>query len=101
MRTTLLAAAVTSLFVSVASAGPDLVAYPESYQDSFTHYSTVNRADDRKQVVKIFANDVALASAKDGAPLDSGSVIVMEIYKAKPDAEENPVVGSDGFFAGN
>jgi hypothetical protein len=98
MRTTLLAAAATSLLVSSASAGPDLVNYPEGYEDSFTHYSTVNRADDRKQIVKIFANDVALASAKDGAPLDSGSVIVMEIYKAKLDAEENPVVGSDGFF---
>jgi hypothetical protein len=98
MRTMLLAAAATSLFVLAASAGPDSVEYPEGYQDSFTHYSTVDRADDRKQVVKIFANDVALASAKDGAPLDSGSMIVMEIYKAKLDAEEKPVVGSDGFF---
>ena len=98
MRTTLLAAAAISLLALAASAGPDSVEYPEGYQDSFTHYSTVNRADDRKQVVKIFATDVALASAKDGAPLDSGSVIVMEIYKAELDAEENPVVGSDGFF---
>jgi hypothetical protein len=41
---------------------------------------------------------VALASAEDGAPLDSGSGLVMEVYKAKLDADENPVVGSDGFF---
>ena len=46
----------------------------------------------------MFANDTALASAEDGAPLDSGSVLVMEVYKAKLDADENPVVGSDGFF---
>jgi Cytochrome P460 len=46
----------------------------------------------------MFANDVALASARDGAPLASGAVVVMEVYKARLDAEQNPVVGSDGFF---
>ena len=98
MRTTLLAAVAVCLFGSAALAGPEAIEFPEGYQDEFTHYSTVNRADERKQVVKIFANDVALASAKDGAPLDSGAVLVMEVYKAKLDADENPVVGSDGFF---
>lgn len=98
MRTTLFAAAAALLVGSAASAGPDSISFPEDYRDSFTHYATVNRADERKQVVKMYANDVALASAKDGAPLDSGSVLVMEVYKAKLDADENPVVGSDGFF---
>jgi Cytochrome P460 len=98
MRITLLATAAACLIGSAALAGPESVEFPEGYQDSFAHYTTVNRADDRKQVVKIFANDVALASAKDGAPLDSGAVLVMEIYKARLDADENPVVGSDGFF---
>jgi len=50
------------------------------------------------QVVKTFANDIALASAKDGAPLDSGAVIAMEVYKAKLDENEQPVMGDDGFF---
>jgi hypothetical protein len=81
-----------------ALAGADLVFYPEGYQESFTHFTTRNRADERKQVVKIFANDTALASAKDGAPLESGSVIVMEVYKAELDADDQPVVGADGFF---
>jgi hypothetical protein len=98
MRTTLLATVAFCGIGWAAVAGPDSVNFPERYQDTFTHYNTVNRADDRKQVVRIFANDVALASAKDGAPLDSGAVLVMEIYKAKLDADENPVVGSDGFF---
>jgi len=94
-----LSVTVAGLVVSsVAFAGPELIEFPEGYRDSFSQYATVNRADERKQVVKIFANDVALASAKDGAPLDSGSILVMEIYKAKLDADENPVVGADGFF---
>jgi hypothetical protein len=98
MRYALSGAIAASLLGSAALAGPDKVEFPGGYQDKFTHYSTVNRADERRQVVKIFANDVALASAKDGAPLESGSVLVMEVYKAKLDADENPVVGGDGFF---
>jgi hypothetical protein len=98
MRYALSGAAAACLLGSAALAGPDKVSFPEGYQDKFTHYSTVNRADERRQVVKIFANDTALASAKDGAPLDSGSILVMEVYKAKLDADENPVVGGDGFF---
>jgi hypothetical protein len=98
MRYALSAAAAGLLISTAALAGPDLIEFPEGYQEDLTHYTTVNRADERKQVVKIFANDVALASAKDGAPLDPGSVLVMEVYKAKLDADENPVVGTDGFF---
>lgn len=89
---------LSSLVASAALADADQVQFPEGYTDKFEHYTTINRADDRKQVVRIFANDVALQSAKDGAPLDSGSVIVMEVYKAELDAQENPVVGADGVF---
>jgi hypothetical protein len=46
----------------------------------------------------MFANDQARESARDGAPLDSSAVLVMEVYKAKLDADGTPVVGSDGFF---
>jgi hypothetical protein len=84
--------------LGAALAGADHVSYPDGYQESFTHYTTRNRPDERKQVVKIFANDTALESAKDGAPLESGSVIVMEVYKAKLDAAEQPVTGPDGLF---
>jgi hypothetical protein len=98
MRYALSGALAAWLLGSAALAGPDNIAFPEAYQDSFVHYSTVNRADERKQVVKMFANDVALASAKDGAPLDSGSVLVMEVYKAQVDYSGNPVKGADGFF---
>ena len=98
MRYAVLAAAAAWSIGAPALAGPDKVRFPEGYQDSFTHYATVSRADERKQVVRIFANDTALASARDGAPLDSGSVLVMEVYKAKLDADESPVVGGDGFF---
>ena len=47
---------------SAVSAGPELVSLPEGYRDAFAHYTTRNRPDERKQVVKIYANDVARAS---------------------------------------
>jgi hypothetical protein len=81
-----------------ALAGSDLVSYPDGYQETFTHYTTRNRDDERKQVVKIFANDAALVSAKAGGALESGAVIVMEIYKAELDGDEKPVKGGDGLF---
>jgi hypothetical protein len=92
------AIAMAFLPLGAALAGADHISYPDGYQESFTHYTTRNRPDERKQLVKIFANDTALLSAKDGAPLESGSVIVMEVYKAKLDAAEQPVTGPDGLF---
>ena len=68
----LCAAAICILLpVGAANAGADHIVYPEGYQSDFTYYNTVNLADERKQVVKMFANDVALQSAKDGAPQDA------------------------------
>ena len=85
------------LFAGAAFAGPELIDFPQGYQDDWVHYGTVNR-DDRKQVVKLYANDVALRSAKDGVPLDDGAVVVMDVYKAKLDDAEEPVTGPDGYF---
>lgn len=82
----------------MTAAQGSVVAFPASYQESFTHYATINRPDERKQVVKLFANDAALASAAAGTPLASGSVLVMEVYKAKLGADQQPTVGTDGLF---
>ena len=51
MRYALSGALAAWLLGSAALAGPDNIAFPEGYQDNFVHYSTVNRADERKQVV--------------------------------------------------
>jgi len=96
-RTIVGAGAAGGLFAGAAFAGPELIEFPKGYQDDFVHYGTQNRAD-RNQVVKLYANDVALRSAKDGAPLDHGAVVVMDVYKAELDANEEPVTGPDGYF---
>ncbi len=73
------------------------VKFPTDYENTFTQYSTVNRADN-KQVRYIYANDIALAGAKDGGALPDGSVIVMVVNKAKLDTNGEPIVGADGYY---
>jgi hypothetical protein len=80
---------------AAALAGSELVSFPTNYKDEFTHYSSRDR-DNPEQIAELYANDVALESAKDGPPLDHGSVLVMEIYKAKLDENGEPVIGEGG-----
>jgi hypothetical protein len=45
-----------------------------------------------------FANKAAVQAAKEGKPLPGGSVLFVEVYAAKLDADNKPVTGSDGFY---
>lgn len=80
-----------------ASAGgnPDFVAFPSGYGAIFTKYTTLNRSGSAA-VAKMYANDTAVSSYKKGQSAASGSIIVMEVYKPKKDADGKPIVGSDG-----
>jgi len=70
---------------------------PSDYATSMTLYTTINRADN-KQVRNLYANDIAMKSARSGAPLADGSLVIIEIFKAKLDADGKPVMGADGYF---
>lgn len=73
------------------------VTFPEDYKTSFTKYTTINFAD-RKEVRFYYANAVALQAAKAGKPLPDGSVLFAEVYSTKLDANNKPLMGSDGFL---
>ena len=90
---------ITLLFISVsvfAGGRNDQVPYPQGYEDSFTHYNTQNRANN-KQIADMYANDIAINSVKSGS-LAEGSIIVMEVHKPEVDEAGKPVVGKDGLF---
>jgi cytochrome c553 len=74
------------------------VTFPEGYKDTFAMYHTINFAA-TKQVRYYYANKTAVAAAKAGRPLPEGSVLFAEVYAAKLNADNNPVVGSDGYYA--
>ena len=73
------------------------VRFPPDYKIHFTSYTTINFPK-KKQVRNYYANDEALKAAREGKPLPDGSVLFVEIFKAKLDDGKNPVTGSDGLF---
>jgi len=73
------------------------LAFPEGYKDSFVKYHTLNFPA-TKQVRYYLANPAAVQAAKAGKPLPDGSSLLAEVYAAKLDADQKPVMGSDGFY---
>lgn len=91
-------ACAASAVVANAGGNPEFVGFPSGYGALFTKYTTMNRAGSAA-VAKIYANDTAVSSYKRGRPAASGSIIVMEVYKPKKDADGKPIVGRDGVNA--
>ncbi|BBL33902.1 hypothetical protein Nstercoris_00128 [Nitrosomonas stercoris] len=80
-----------------AGGNPDFVKFPENYAETFTLYATANRAN-QTQLAKLYANKTAVDSYKSGDAAADGSVVIMEIYVPKKDAEGNIQSGEDGLF---
>ena len=79
-----------------AHAGGDKVAFPESYAKGVL-YATVDRADN-KQYRELYAPAEAIAAAKKGEPLPSGTVLTLVQFAAKLDEQGNPVKDANGRF---
>ena len=88
-----------ALGVSYASAGPELVLYPDGYATGFVRYTTVDRPDRKPPIVRfMYVNPDALLAAKPGAALPDRTVIVMEDHKAALNAAGEPVLDANGRF---
>lgn len=83
MRVLLCIGISLGLMASGAMAGPDNVDWPADYKSSFTNYFNGDRTANNKQVMRIFANDVAANGAMADGKLPYGSVIVAELYSVK------------------
>ena len=73
------------------------LSFPEGYQDSFTYYTTIDFPK-KKQTRRYYANPVAVVAAKKGEAMPAGAYILVEAYKAKLDANGEPVEGADGHY---
>ena len=87
----------TALIATSTFAGPELVQFPTGYKNTFTKYAVINRTE-KKQVVYTYANKAAVDSATVGQPLSAGSVLAMEVYKAKLDKKGKPITDDKGFY---
>src|SRR5262249_56020264 len=84
---TSVALAALTLTVGVR-AGGEKVAFPENYAKGVL-YTTVDRADN-KQYRELYTTPEAIAAAKAGQPLPSGTVLTLVQHKAKLDSDGNP-----------
>src|SRR4030081_4139945 len=73
------------------------VTFPEGYRDTFTKYHTINFPATR-QVRHYYANKAAVLAAKEGKPLPAGSVLFVEVYAAKLDADQKTLTGNETFY---
>ena len=91
---------ILSIFVSLvaasAQAGPENVNWPGDYKSSFTHYFSGDRTANEKQIIRIYANDAAIAGVHADGKLPFGSVLVAELYAVQLDEKEQPLISSLG-----
>jgi len=104
-RTSLVAALVLGSFAATAvapqlHAGGDRIVFPERYAEGVM-YTTVDRPASTKpqptelentaQYRKFYASAGAIKALRNGEPIPSGSVITVVKYRAKLDAQGNPL----------
>lgn len=76
----------------------DQVKFPKDFKETFTHYTTISFPG-RKQVRNYYANPAAISGGGDGGDaFPHGAVFFVEVFKAKLDANGDPVTGDQGHF---
>lgn len=78
-------------------AGGDKIAFPDNY-DKGVMYFSFDRPD-VKQYRETYVTPAAIDALKKGEAVPSGTVITTVLYKAKLDADGNPIKDSNGRFS--
>ena len=79
-----------------ASTSSKEVAFPKDYRKTFTNYLSLDRVQNHDQIIRLFANDIAMQGLDENGKLPFGSVLVGEVYKAKLDDSGKVMVSSLG-----
>lgn len=74
----------------------DRVEFPAGYRTSFTTLFTFDRPDVR-QIRVVYGNREA-ASVQEGSPFPNNSIMVMETYRPRVDAQNTPVRDAEGRY---
>jgi cytochrome c553 len=72
--------------------------FPDDYQEAFVKYHTISFPAPRNQVRHYWANEAAVAAAREGRDLPDGSYLLIEIYSVVMGDDGEPVRGEDGHF---
>jgi len=84
MRRFVMLFGAVSMLVSATVTGEDpKIAFPENYRSTFTNYLSLDRTQNPDQVIRLFANDIAMEGPGDDGKLPYGSILVAEVFKAR------------------
>ena len=72
------------------------ISLPENYRETFTNYLSLDRVQNPDQVIRLFANDIAMQGPGEDGKLPFGSILVGEIFKAKLDSDGTVITSSLG-----
>jgi Cytochrome P460 len=95
-RLLLVFVAMLLLVVTSTIAGPEKIVFPSSYK-SHVRYATVDRPDN-KTVREVYISPESAKAVNPGEPLPHGTVITMEVYRARVDEKGDPVKDAAGRF---
>ena len=70
------------------------IAYPADYRSTFTNYLSLDRVQNHDQIIRLFANSIAMQGPDANGLLPFGSIIVGEVYKAKLDPSGEVLLSS-------
>jgi hypothetical protein len=79
---------------AIVNADENNIAFPENYRQTFTNYLSLDRTQNPDQIIRLFANDLAMQGPGEDGKLPFGSILVAEIYKAKLDSENKVITSS-------
>lgn len=85
-----------SLVATLAQAGSENVKSPGDYKSNLTHFFSGDRTANDKQIIRIYANETAIAGMQADGKLPFGSVVVGELYTVQVDEKEQAVVSDLG-----
>lgn len=96
MKRILIATAAIASTACFAAAEEPRVAFPKGYERAMKNYLSLDRVQNADQIIRLFANEVALEAGSKGSELPDGSVLVGEIYTAKKDTDGKVVTSNLG-----
>ena len=86
----------TTAWSALAWGDSSQIKFPKDYRSTFTNYLSLDRVQNDDQVIRLFANDIAMQGPGADGKLPYGSVLVAEVYTAKKDADGNVMTSELG-----
>ena len=71
------------------------IEFPKNYK-TFKNYLSMDQSQNADQIIRIFANDIAVQGMKEKGIFPYGSILTAEIYKAKKDKDGKVIESSLG-----